>query len=161
MKKPFLKNKSGNAGPHPGNPFDIAKVKKFCDKFGLWLIEDNCDALGSRYAGKFTGTHGDIGTSSFYPAHHITMGEGGAVYTNNMQLKLLIESFRGWGRDCACPPGMDGICNNRFVRQFGELPFGYDHKYVYSHFGYNLKATEMRRPRPGAAEKVAGFCEGP
>ncbi len=127
-----------------GNPFDIGEVKKFCDKHGLWLIEDNCDALGSRYAGKYTGTFGDIGTSSFYPAHHITLGEGGAVYTNNTQLKLLTESFRDWGRDCACPPGMDNTCRNRFARQFGELPFGYDHKYVYSHFGYNLKATEMQ-----------------
>ena len=127
-----------------GNPFDIAKVKKFCVKHGLWLIEDNCDALGSRYAGKFTGTHGDIGTSSFYPPHHMTMGEGGAVYTNDPLLKKLIESFRDWGRDCWCPSGKDNTCHNRFTRQYGELPLGYDHKYVYSHFGYNLKATEMQ-----------------
>ncbi|OGR64992.1 MAG: lipopolysaccharide biosynthesis protein RfbH [Elusimicrobia bacterium GWB2_63_22] len=127
-----------------GNPFDIDKVKKFCDKHGLWLIEDNCDALGSRYAGKFTGTHGDIGTSSFYPPHHMTMGEGGAVYTNDPLLKKLIESFRDWGRDCWCASGKDNTCHNRFTRQYGELPLGYDHKYVYSHFGYNLKATEMQ-----------------
>ena len=127
-----------------GNPFDIAKVKKFCDRHGLWLIEDNCDALGSKYAGKFTGTFGDIGTSSFYPPHHMTMGEGGAVYTNDPLLKKLIESFRDWGRDCWCPSGQDNTCHNRFTRQYGELPLGYDHKYVYSHFGYNLKATEMQ-----------------
>jgi CDP-6-deoxy-D-xylo-4-hexulose-3-dehydrase len=127
-----------------GNPFDIGKVKKFCDKHGLWLVEDNCDALGSKYAGKFTGTHGHIGTSSFYPPHHMTMGEGGAVYTNDPLLKRLIESFRDWGRDCWCPSGKDNTCNNRFTRQYGALPLGYDHKYVYSHFGYNLKATEMQ-----------------
>lgn len=127
-----------------GNPFDLANVKAFCKKHGLWLIEDNCDALGAKYAGKFTGTHGDIGTSSFYPAHHLTMGEGGAVYTNDTQLKRLIESFRDWGRDCWCASGMDNTCHNRFTRKFGELPLGYDHKYVYSHFGYNLKATEMQ-----------------
>jgi CDP-6-deoxy-D-xylo-4-hexulose-3-dehydrase len=127
-----------------GNPFNIKAVKAFCVKHGLWLIEDNCDALGSRYAGKFTGTFGDIGTSSFYPPHHMTMGEGGAVYTNDPLLKRLIESFRDWGRDCWCPSGKDNTCNNRFTRQFGELPLGYDHKYVYSHFGYNLKATEMQ-----------------
>lgn len=127
-----------------GNPFDIKAVKAFCVKHGLWLIEDNCDALGSRYAGKYTGAFGDIGTSSFYPPHHMTMGEGGAVYTNDTQLKRLIESFRDWGRDCWCPSGKDNTCNNRFTRRFGELPLGYDHKYVYSHFGYNLKATEMQ-----------------
>ncbi len=127
-----------------GNPFDIAKVKKFCTKHGLWLVEDNCDALGSRYAGQFTGTHGDIGTYSFYPPHHMTMGEGGAVYTNNPLLKRIVESFRDWGRDCWCNSGKDNTCNNRFTRQYGELPLGYDHKYVYSHFGYNLKATEMQ-----------------
>lgn len=127
-----------------GNPFDIAKVKKFCDNHGLYLIEDNCDSLGSRYDGKFTGTHGDIGTSSFYPPHHMTMGEGGAVYTNDPLLKKLIESFRDWGRDCWCASGKDNTCHNRFTRQYGELPLGYDHKYVYSHFGYNLKATEMQ-----------------
>jgi CDP-6-deoxy-D-xylo-4-hexulose-3-dehydrase len=127
-----------------GNPFDLGKVKKFCDKYGLWLVEDNCDALGSRYAGKFTGACGHIGTSSFYPPHHMTMGEGGAVYTNDPLLKRLIDSFRDWGRDCWCPSGRDNTCNNRFTRQYGELPLGYDHKYVYSHFGYNLKATEMQ-----------------
>jgi len=127
-----------------GNPFNIKAVKDFCVKHGLWLIEDNCDALGSRYAGKFTGSYGDIGTSSFYPPHHMTMGEGGAVYTNDPLLKRLIESFRDWGRDCWCASGTDNTCHNRFTRQYGELPLGYDHKYVYSHFGYNLKATEMQ-----------------
>jgi len=131
-----------------GNPFDVQAVKAFCDKQGLWLIEDNCDALGSRYRAngewKYTGTFGHVGTSSFYPAHHMTMGEGGAVYTNDDSLKKLIESFRDWGRDCACPSGKDNTCQKRFTRQFGELPQGYDHKYVYSHFGYNLKATEMQ-----------------
>jgi len=127
-----------------GNPFDIKAVKAFCARHKLWLIEDNCDALGSKYAGKFTGTHGDIGTSSFYPPHHMTMGEGGAVYTNDPLLKRLIESFRDWGRDCWCASGKDNTCHNRFTRKYGELPLGYDHKYVYSHFGYNLKATEMQ-----------------
>lgn len=127
-----------------GNPFNIKAVKSFCVKYNLWLIEDNCDALGSRYAGKYTGTFGDIGTSSFYPPHHITMGEGGAVYTNNAQLKRLTDSLRDWGRDCWCQSGKDNTCHNRFSRQFGELPAGYDHKYVYSHFGFNLKATEMQ-----------------
>jgi CDP-6-deoxy-D-xylo-4-hexulose-3-dehydrase len=127
-----------------GNPFNIKAVKAFCVKHSLWLIEDNCDALGSRYAGKFTGTHGDIGTSSFYPPHHMTMGEGGAVYTSDPLLKRLVESFRDWGRDCWCASGHDDTCHNRFTRRYGELPLGYDHKYVYSHFGYNLKATEMQ-----------------
>ncbi len=127
-----------------GNPFDLKAVKAFCVKHNLWLIEDNCDALGSLYAGKYTGTFGDLGTSSFYPPHHMTMGEGGAVYTNNPQLKRLVDSFRDWGRDCWCPSGQDNTCDNRFTRKFGELPAGYDHKYVYSHFGYNLKATEMQ-----------------
>jgi len=131
-----------------GNPFDLQHVKDFCDEHGLWLIEDNCDALGSRYKykgeWKYTGTIGHIGTSSFYPPHHMTMGEGGAVYTNDMLLKRIIESFRDWGRDCWCPSGKDNTCNNRFGQQFGELPFGYDHKYVYSHFGYNLKVTDMQ-----------------
>lgn len=169
-----------------GNPFDLKAVKSFCDKNNLWLIEDNCDALGSRYAMeeqegekmgrcedvsqkhprsttqphplahspthphnhspsyKHTGTIGDIGTSSFYPPHHITMGEGGAVYTNDVQLKQLVESFRDWGRDCWCPSGRDNTCKKRFDQQFGELPMGYDHKYVYSHFGYNLKVTDMQ-----------------
>lgn len=131
-----------------GNPFNLGAVKAFCDKHNLWLIEDNCDALGSKYTidgeDKFTGTIGDIGTSSFYPPHHMTMGEGGAVYTNNALLNKIIRSFRDWGRDCVCPSGMDNLCKHRFDRQYGELPLGYDHKYVYSHFGYNLKATDMQ-----------------
>lgn len=131
-----------------GNPFDLNAVKAFCDKYSLWLIEDNCDALGSKYTingeEKFTGTIGDIGTSSFYPPHHMTMGEGGAVYTNNPILNRAIRSFRDWGRDCVCPSGKDNLCGHRFDRQYGELPIGYDHKYVYSHFGYNLKVTDMQ-----------------
>lgn len=131
-----------------GNPFDLSAVKEFCDKHSLWLIEDNCDALGSRYTingiEKFTGTIGDIGTSSFYPPHHMTMGEGGAVYTNNSLLNKCIRSFRDWGRDCVCHSGQDNLCGHRFDKRYGELPLGYDHKYVYSHFGYNLKATDMQ-----------------
>lgn len=131
-----------------GNPFDIDKVKNFCDKHDLWLIEDNCDALGSKYfyngEWRYCGTIGDIGTSSFYPPHHITMGEGGAVYTNSFELKRIVESFRDWGRDCWCPSGHDNTCGKRFTQQWGELPFGYDHKYVYSHFGYNLKVTDLQ-----------------
>lgn len=131
-----------------GNPFDIKAVKEFCDKHNLWLIEDNCDALGSKYtiygATKFTGTWGDIGTSSFYPPHHMTMGEGGAVYTNNALLNRLILSYRDWGRDCICPSGHDNFCGHRFDGDWSELPHGYDHKYVYSHFGYNLKVTDMQ-----------------
>lgn len=131
-----------------GNPFDLKEVRAFCDKYNLWLIEDNCDALGSKYMldGKevYTGTVGDIGTSSFYPPHHMTMGEGGAVYTNNSLLHKCIRSFRDWGRDCVCPSGKDNLCGHRFDKQYGELPIGYDHKYVYSHFGYNLKATDMQ-----------------
>lgn len=131
-----------------GNPFDLQKVKEFCGKYNLWLVEDNCDALGSKYRIKgeerFTGTIGDIGTSSFYPPHHMTMGEGGAVYTNNPLLHKIIRSFRDWGRDCICPSGRDNLCGHRFDKQYGELPLGYDHKYVYSHFGYNLKATDMQ-----------------
>lgn len=131
-----------------GNPFDLKAVREFCDKHNLWLIEDNCDALGSKYTidgeEKFTGTVGDIGTSSFYPPHHMTMGEGGAVYTNNALLNKCIRSFRDWGRDCVCPSGKDNLCGHRFDKQYGELPLGYDHKYVYSHFGYNLKATDMQ-----------------
>lgn len=131
-----------------GNPFDLATVKTFCDQHNLWLIEDNCDALGSKYyidgTETLTGTVGDIGTSSFYPPHHMTMGEGGAVYTNNPLLKKIIRSLRDWGRDCICPPGQDNRCGHRFDKQYGELPMGYDHKYVYSHFGYNLKATDMQ-----------------
>ncbi len=131
-----------------GNPFDLKAVKEFCDKHNLWLIEDNCDALGTTYMlngeEKLTGTIGDIGTSSFYPPHHMTMGEGGAVYTNDALLNKIIRSFRDWGRDCVCPSGKDNLCGNRFDKQYGELPKGYDHKYVYSHFGYNLKATDMQ-----------------
>ncbi|MFQ7124363.1 MAG: lipopolysaccharide biosynthesis protein RfbH [Eisenbergiella sp.] len=131
-----------------GNPFDLKAVKGFCDRHGLWLVEDNCDALGSVYEldGKEyrTGAVGDIGTSSFYPPHHMTMGEGGAVYTDNPLLHKCIRSFRDWGRDCVCPSGKDNLCGHRFDRQYGELPLGYDHKYVYSHFGYNLKATDLQ-----------------
>ena len=131
-----------------GNPFDLAAVKGFCDRHHLWLVEDNCDALGSTYTldGKtcFTGTVGDLGTSSFYPPHHMTMGEGGCVYTNDPLLHRLILSYRDWGRDCVCPSGKDNACGHRFDRQYGQLPRGYDHKYVYSHFGYNLKVTEMQ-----------------
>lgn len=131
-----------------GNPFNIKAVREFCDKYDIWLIEDNCDALGSQYLyngeWKFTGTIGDIGTSSFYPPHHMTMGEGGAVYTNNTLLSKIMKSMRDWGRDCECPSGVDNLCGHRFDRQYGELPLGYDHKYVYSHFGYNLKATDMQ-----------------
>lgn len=131
-----------------GNPFDLKAVKEFCDKHNLWLIEDNCDALGSEYTiddeTRFTGTWGDIGTSSFYPPHHMTMGEGGCVYTNNPLLHRLILSYRDWGRDCICPSGKDNFCGHRFDGDFGELPHGYDHKYVYSHFGYNLKVTDMQ-----------------
>lgn len=131
-----------------GNPFDLKAVKEFCDKHNLWLVEDNCDALGSQYfidgEFKYTGTIGDIGTSSFYPPHHITMGEGGAVYTNNPLLNKIIRSMRDWGRDCTCPSGVDNRCKHRFDGQYGELPRGYDHKYVYSHFGYNLKITDMQ-----------------
>ncbi len=131
-----------------GNPFNLKAVKGFCDKHDLWLVEDNCDALGSKYTingeTRFTGTWGDIGTSSFYPPHHMTMGEGGCVYTNDAQLHRLILSFRDWGRDCICPSGTDNYCGHRFDGQYGELPLGYDHKYVYSHFGYNLKVTDMQ-----------------
>lgn len=147
-----------------GNPFDLLAVKRFCDKHNLWLIEDNCDALGSRYRlnneWKYTGTIGHLGTSSFYPPHHITMGEGGAIYTNDKVLKRLVESFRDWGRDCHCPGGMDNTCGHRFNKQFGELPLGYDHKYVYSHFGYNLKITEMQASIGCAQlEKLPSFID--
>lgn len=147
-----------------GNPFDLATVKTFCEKHHLWLVEDNCDALGSRYTidgtTRYTGTIGDIGTSSFYPPHHMTMGEGGCVYTNDPQLHRLIRSYRDWGRDCACPSGKDNLCGHRFDGQYGELPAGYDHKYVYSHFGYNLKVTEMQAA-VGCEQlkKLPGFIE--
>lgn len=131
-----------------GNPFNIKAVKEFCDRHNLWLVEDNCDALGSQYTidgeTRFTGTWGDIGTSSFYPPHHMTMGEGGAVYTNNPLLNRMILSYRDWGRDCICPSGHDNFCGHRFDGDYGELPHGYDHKYVYSHFGYNLKVTDLQ-----------------
>lgn len=147
-----------------GNPFDLKAVKEFCDKHNLWLVEDNCDALGSRYVidgeEKLTGTIGDIGTSSFYPPHHMTMGEGGAVYTDNPLLNKIIRSFRDWGRDCVCPSGCDNLCGHRFEKQYGELPLGYDHKYVYSHFGYNLKATDMQAAVGCAQlEKFPSFVE--
>lgn len=143
-----------------GNPFQLDAVKKFCDEHNLWLIEDNCDALGSRYDGKLTGTFGDIGTSSFYPPHHMTMGEGGAVYTNDPQLKKIMLSMRDWGRDCWCDSGVDNTCGMRFSGQYGTLPFGYDHKYVYSHFGYNLKATDMQAAVGVAQlEKFPSFVE--
>ncbi|MBR6147678.1 MAG: lipopolysaccharide biosynthesis protein RfbH [Lachnospiraceae bacterium] len=147
-----------------GNPFDLKSVKTFCDNHGLWLVEDNCDALGSKYTldGKeyFTGTVGDIGTSSFYPPHHMTMGEGGAVYTDDPLLNKCIRSFRDWGRDCICPSGKDNFCGHRYDGQYGELPAGYDHKYVYSHFGYNLKATDMQAAIGCAQlEKFPSFVE--
>lgn len=147
-----------------GNPFNLEKVKEFCEKNNLWLVEDNCDALGSRYIingeEKFTGTIGDIGTSSFYPPHHMTMGEGGAVYTNNSLLHKIVNSLRDWGRDCSCPSGIDNLCGHRFDRQYGQLPLGYDHKYVYSHFGYNLKATDMQAAIGVAQiEKMPEFVE--
>ena len=147
-----------------GNPFDLKAVREFCDRNKLWLIEDNCDALGSRYTidgeEKFTGTIGDIGTSSFYPPHHMTMGEGGAIYTNNPLLHKCIRSMRDWGRDCICPSGRDNFCGHRFDGQYGELPYGYDHKYVYSHFGYNLKATDLQAAVGCAQiEKFPSFVE--
>lgn len=147
-----------------GNTFDIKAVKEFCDKHNLWLVEDNCDALGSKYyinhEWKYTGTIGHIGTSSFYPPHHMTMGEGGAVYTNDKLLAKILLSLRDWGRDCCCPSGVDDLCNNRFNKQYGELPFGYDHKYVYGHFGYNLKITDMQAAIGCAQlEKLPYFIE--
>lgn len=147
-----------------GNPFDLEAVKAFCDRYELWLVEDNCDALGSEYwiggEKRLTGTIGDIGTSSFYPPHHMTTGEGGAVYTDNALLHKIIRSFRDWGRDCVCPSGCDNLCGHRFDKQYGELPLGYDHKYVYSHFGYNLKATDLQAAIGCAQiEKFPGFVE--
>lgn len=147
-----------------GNPFDLTAVRDFCRRHDLWLVEDNCDALGSTYtidgAERFTGTIGDIGTSSFYPPHHMTMGEGGAVYTNNPKLHKIVRSFRDWGRDCVCPPGHDDFCGRRFEGRHGDLPYGYDHKYVYSHFGYNLQATDMQAA-VGCAQlrKLPAFTE--
>ncbi len=147
-----------------GNPFDLKGVTEFCKKHNLWLVEDNCDSLGSEYKldGKTykTGTVGDIGTSSFYPPHHMTMGEGGAVYTKNLLLHKIIRSFRDWGRDCVCPSGKDNLCGHRFDKQFGTLPLGYDHKYTYSHFGYNLKATDLQAAIGCAQlEKFPSFVE--
>ena len=147
-----------------GNPFDLQAVKTFCDRHGLWLVEDNCDALGSQYCldgdWRFTGTIGDIGTSSFYPPHHMTMGEGGAVYTNDPLLHRIIRSLRDWGRDCVCASGRDNMCGHRFDRKYGELPLGYDHKYVYSHFGYNLKVTDLQAAVGCAQlEKLPAFIE--
>ena len=127
-----------------GNPFNLKIVKSICEKNNLWLIEDSCDALGSTYEGKMVGTFGDIATLSFYPAHHITMGEGGAVFTNSIRLKMIAQSFRDWGRDCFCEPGKENTCNKRFDWQLGDLPKGYDHKYIYSHAGYNMKITDMQ-----------------
>jgi CDP-6-deoxy-D-xylo-4-hexulose-3-dehydrase len=143
-----------------GNPFDIDTVKNYCSKNGLWLIEDNCDSLGSEYKGKYTGTFGDIATYSFYPPHHMTMGEGGALTTNNTLLKDIICSFRDWGRDCWCDSGQDNACSKRFSWQLGQLPKGYDHKYTYSHFGYNLKVTDMQAAIGCAQlEKLPEFIE--
>ncbi|MCM0760993.1 lipopolysaccharide biosynthesis protein RfbH [Sporomusa sphaeroides DSM 2875] len=147
-----------------GNPFDLSELKSLCDKHNLWLIEDNCDALGSKYyidgKWRYTGTIGDIGTSSFYPPHHMTMGEGGAVYTDNPLLAKVVLSLRDWGRDCSCPSGVDNKCGNRFKGQYGELPYGYDHKYVYSHFGYNLKITDLQAAIGCAQlEKLEGFIQ--
>lgn len=143
-----------------GNPFDLKKVKAICEKYNLWLIEDTCDALGATYDGQLCGTFGDIATLSFYPAHHITMGEGGAVFTNNSELKMIAESFRDWGRDCYCAPGCDNTCGCRFEQKHGDLPYGYDHKYVYSHSGYNLKITDMQAACGLAqVDKAAGFIE--
>ena len=127
-----------------GNPFNVKKIKEICDKYNLWLIEDSCDALGSKFNNQNVGTFGDLATLSFYPAHHITMGEGGAVFTNSKKLERIAESFRDWGRDCYCETGKDNTCNKRFGWQLGDLPFGYDHKYTYSHLGYNMKITDMQ-----------------
>ena len=158
------KTKAVMAAHTLGNPFDLRAVTAFCEKHSLWLIEDNCDALGSIYempeGPRLTGTIGDLGTSSFYPPHHMTMGEGGAVYTNSAQLRRLVESFRDWGRDCYCASGRDDTCRHRFDGQYGMLPAGYDHKYVYSHLGYNLKATEMQAAIGGEQlKKLPSFVE--
>lgn len=143
-----------------GNPFDLGAVKVLCEQYDLWLVEDCCDALGATYNGQFVGTFGDIATLSFYPAHQITMGEGGAVFTNNAQLKSVAESFRDWGRDCYCAPGKDNTCNKRFCWQLGDLPKGYDHKYTYSHLGYNLKITDMQAACALAQmDKLDGFIK--
>lgn len=143
-----------------GNPYNLRKIRELCDKYKLWLVEDCCDALGSTYDGKLVGTFGDIGTLSFYPAHHITMGEGGAVFTNKSKLRLAVESIRDWGRSCFCPPGEDNTCKKRFCWQLGDLPYGYDHKYTYSHLGYNLKITDMQAACALAQmDKLPSFIE--
>jgi CDP-6-deoxy-D-xylo-4-hexulose-3-dehydrase len=143
-----------------GNPFGLKQIKDFCDSNNLWLVEDNCDAFGSKFDGKLTGTFGDISTLSFYPAHHITTGEGGAVLTNSPRLRVLIESFRDWGRDCYCLPGKDNTCQKRFTQELGNLPFGYDHKFAYSHVGYNLKMSDMQAAL-GVAQmsQIASFIQ--
>ena len=143
-----------------GNPFNVKKIKEICEKYNLWLIEDSCDALGSKYNSQNVGTFGDLATLSFYPAHHITMGEGGAVFTNSKKLERIAESFRDWGRDCYCEPGKDNTCNKRFSWQLGDLPFGYDHKYTYSHLGYNMKITDMQAACGLAQlERLEGFIK--
>ena len=143
-----------------GNPFNLNKITEICKKYNLWLIEDNCDALGTKYKEKFTGTFGDVGTLSFYPAHHITMGEGGAVFTNNFRIKRIVESFRDWGRDCYCEPGEENTCKKRFEWQLGNLPYGYDHKYIYSHIGFNMKITDMQASCGLAqVDKLESFIE--
>lgn len=155
-----LKTKAIMLAHSLGNPFNLDVVTELCKKYNLWLVEDCCDALGATYKGQMVGTFGDIGTLSFYPAHHITMGEGGAVFTNNYELKKIAESFRDWGRDCYCPPGMDNTCSKRFGWQLGDLPFGYDHKYTYSHLGYNFKITDMQAACALAQlEKAPAFIE--
>ncbi len=159
IEKAITKKTKAIFVPHTlGNPADIGAIVKTAKRHKLWLIEDNCDALGSKYKGRYTGTYGDIATCSFYPAHHITMGEGGALLTDNPLLRRIIMSFRDWGRDCWCEPGRDNTCGRRFSQQFGELPAGYDHKYVYSHIGYNLKVTDMQAAIGVAQiEKLPGF----
>jgi len=143
-----------------GNPFNLEKIVKICMKYNLWLVEDNCDALGAKYKGKNTGTFGDVATLSFYPAHHITMGEGGALFTNNLRIKRAAESFRDWGRDCYCEPGYENTCNKRFEWKLGKLPFGYDHKYIFSHVGFNMKITDMQAAcGVGQLSKLEGFIK--
>ena len=143
-----------------GNPFNLEKIVKICKKYNLWLVEDNCDALGAKYKGKNTGTFGDVATLSFYPAHHITMGEGGALFTNNLRIKRAAESFRDWGRDCYCEPGYENTCNKRFEWKLGKLPFGYDHKYIFSHVGFNMKITDMQAACGlGQLSKLEGFIK--
>lgn len=161
IEKAITKKTKAIFVPHTlGNPIDISLILKIVKKYNLWFIEDNCDALGSQYKGRYTGSFGDISTSSFYPPHHITMGEGGAVLTNNPLLRRIIMSFRDWGRDCWCEPGSDDTCKRRFSQKIGNLPYGYDHKYIYSHIGYNLKVTDMQASIGVAQlEKLSGFIE--